>query len=260
MSKIRMIPPALAVNLLKVKLIDVEKRWSDANLRCYEGQKSYLGMSTQMPLTHLSIKNPGGPQCTEHYVAAEMIEMKKKRPVPQSLKGEQGRGQQGTVTLRQGLDPSAWDHSTDVLGARTGFRGGGVGTGPWKMEWEGWWESSGVRAYGGEMVCKTGKPCSGNEKSRTLLQLQPLTIPVPDRRRAQRPHIWATVEESAPLMWNRLYHHCTKARIGSLTVFYFIPHARIVLGLQQQNIWCRMWSLWQLIFLSSCETESSWPS
>lgn len=198
MSKIRMIPPALAVNLLKVKLIDVEKRWSDANLRCYEGQKSYLGMSTQMPLTHLSIKNPGGPQCTEHYVAAEMIEMKKKRPVPQSLKGEQGRGQQGTVTLRQGLDPSAWDHGTDVLGARSGFRGGGVGTGPWKMEWEGWWESSGVRAYGGEMVCKTGKPCSGNEKSRTLLQLQPLTIPVPDRHWAQRPHIWATVEDMLP--------------------------------------------------------------
>lgn len=207
-----------------------------------------------------TIKNPGGPQCTEHYIAAEMIEMKKKRPVPQSLEGEQGRGQQGTVTLRQGLDPLDGTTAQDVLGTWSGFRGGGVGTGPWKMEWEGWLESRGVRAYGGEMVCKTGKPCSGHERSRTHLQLQPLSILVADRHWAQLPDIGATVEESAPLTWNHLHHHCTKARIGSLTVFYGIPHAGFVLGLQQQSIWHCMWSFWQLTFLSSFETESLWPS
>lgn len=87
------------------------------------------------------------------------------------------------------------------------------------MEWEGWLESSRVRADGGEMVCKTGKPRSGNERSRTLLQLQPLTIPVPDQHRAQLPHIWG--------QWRKVHPSCgivcitTAQRHASVLCFLF---------------------------------------
>lgn len=67
-----------------------------------------------MPLTHPPIKNSGGPRCTERYVGAERVKMKKKRPVLDSLVEEQGTVGRGTVG--RDLNQVPGDKSKDLSG------------------------------------------------------------------------------------------------------------------------------------------------